>query len=332
MATVLSLFAGCGGMDLGFRQAGHNIVVANEFWEPAVKTYRRNFCKTKMVHGDITDPKIQDELAVACGGSCDILIGGAPCQSFSLSGLRDPSDPRGRLFESYIKMVKITKPLFTVMENVTGILSMKHSDGKVVDLITNKMRATGYEVKYKTLDAADFGTPQHRKRVIFLGLRQDIADTSPKVFPFPIVTHSDQGDLFIKLKPFVTIRQVIGDLVDIPEKREWNHVFTKHSQEYIAKIRKTRIGTSVTKYSESCFRCHPDFPSKTVKANNGGVFIHYELDRCMSARELARLQGFPDDFIFEGSKSDVLRQIGNAVPPPLARAISLRLSDFLKRG
>lgn len=319
-------------MDLGFKQAGHETVAANEFWEPAVLTYRKNFPDSKMVAGDINLPDTKRSLIDACGGSCDILVGGPPCQAYSMAGKRDPNDPRGRLFESYVEMVSMTRPMVTVMENVSGILSMKHSDGKVVDLILARMAQAGYKVFYKTMDASLYGTPQRRVRVIFIGIRDDLPGSIKPVDLFPQMTHSDQSDWIIETKPYVTVKDAIGDLEGVPERREWNHVFTKHSPEYVAKIHKTRIGTSVTGYSEACFRCDPNKPSKTVKANNGGVFIHYSQDRCMSARELARLQGFPDEFIFLGSKGDVLKQIGNAVPPPLARAIAKMVSGVVSPG
>jgi DNA (cytosine-5)-methyltransferase 1 len=325
MKKVLSLFAGCGGMDLGFEQAGFNVISANEFWEPAILTYVNNFKNTKMISGDITDPEKQTEIVESCK-TCDILVGGPPCQAYSLAGRRDPNDPRGRLFETYITIVSMTKPKITVMENVTGILSMKHHDGMIIDLITKRMDEIGYELFYKVLDSSNYGVPQSRRRVILVGIRKDF-----KVIPknrmdliYPEPTH-DEKDNITGLLPFATVKDAIDDLADKPENKKLNHCFTKHSKEYIKIIHKTPIGKSVTGYSETCFRCSPDAPSKTVKANNGGVFIHYSKDRCMSGRELARLQGFPDDFLFKGTKGDVLKQIGNAVPPPLAKAIAGKL-------
>lgn len=333
MSKVLSLFSGCGGMDFGFEQAGYSIVAANEFWHPAAMTYQRNLRDTTMIVGDINDPKVKDNLVMACNGFCDVLVGGPPHQAYSLSGKCDPNDPSGRLFEAYIEMVSRTNPKFTVM----GILSMRHPDGKVGDLISDRMDEIGYKVLSKTMDASNYGTPQRRQMVIFIGvskqwLREKTgSDDSPCLCGglFPPITHEAQGDFFMSFQPLVTVRKAIGDLMDVPEHSEWNHVFTKHSEEYVRKIHRTPIGRSVTGYSKSCYRCPPDLPSKTVKANNGGVFIHYEKDRCMSARELARLQGFPDDFVFKGTKSDILKQIGNAMPPPLARAIGRKLSDLV---
>ena len=325
---VLSLFAGCGGMDLGFEQAGFAVAAANEFWHPAAETYRRNFPGTVLVEGDINDPSVKGDLVAACGGSCDVLIGGPPCQAYSMAGRRDPNDPRGRLFEAYVEMVGRVRPMFTVMENVKGLLSMRHDGVRVRDLIHARIDEAGYQVFTKVLDAADYGVPQHRERVIILGARKDVAFDPPGMSPFPPHTHSRQMDMFEPLAPHVSVRTAIADIADLPEDPGSNHVFTKHSPEYVKRIHMTPWGSSVTRYSEACFRCHPDFPSKTVKANNGGVFIHYDKDRCMSARELARLQGFPDQHVFHGTKGDVLKQIGNAVPPPLAKAIAEKLRNL----
>jgi len=185
----------------------------------------------------------------------------------------------------------------------------------VTDIIKQRLSELGYIVDMKLLNSANFGVPQRRERVIFIGVRNDLR-TLPV---FPEETHGDSTTT-----PWVTVRQAIDDLKNIRESvPAIQHIITKHSDDFTEKIHKTPVGKSVNpKYTEAFYRCHPDEPSTTVKENHGGVFVHYELDRVMTPRELARLQSFPDDFIFKGTKSNILVQIGNAVPCRLSSAIA----------
>ena len=202
---------------------------------------------------------------------------------------------------------------------------------KVTDKIVHRFKEIGYKVEFRTLNAADYGVPQKRERVIFIGIRKDI----PIVFPVP--THqpgSQEGpDLFgPALAPWVTVRQSIDDLKNAPENIEWSHIYSRHKKDFVQRIHGTPIGGSVFGgYSDAWYRSPPDEPSRTVKENHGGVFVHYEQDRVMTPRELARLQSFPDDFLFESSKSMVLKQIGNAVPPLLGKAIGRALLKMLPK-
>ena len=167
---------------------------------------------------------------------------------------------------------------------------------KVTDIIKSIFEKLGYKVKMKLLNSANYGVPQKRERVIFIGLRNDI----DKEIVYPNETHSKNEELG-KLK-WVTVREAIDDLKDLPEDKELlQQIYTKHSDKFTEKIKKTEIGSSVTKkYKEAFFRCDPDKPSNTVKENHGGVYIHYEKNRMMTPRELARLQSFPDNFQYKG--------------------------------
>jgi len=323
---VLDLFSGCGGFSVGFIQAGFEIVVANDIWKPAGETYQLNHPSVKFALGDITQNVVKDEIESLFGEGklrCNVVIGGPPCQAYSLAGLRNPDDPRGKLFEDYVKLVRRLAPDIFVMENVLGILSMRHNKELVTDLILNRFRDAGYKVEFRPLDAADYGVPQHRVRVIFIGTKHDIP------ILFPDQTHCDGGSFDGVMRPYVTVKEAIGDIIGRPENHEWNHLFTKHSKEFIDKIKATPVGKNVTKYSESFFRAPPNKPSKTAKGNHGSVFIHYAEDRSMTAREFARLQSFPDDFIFKGTKHDQFVMLGNAVPCGLARAIAGAVKDML---
>ena len=214
-----------------------------------------------------------------------------------------------------------------IKENKKNIKKMAGDTDKfrmnVTDIIKNKFKDIGYNVDMKLLKASDFGVPQNRERVIFIGVRTDL----DKTISYPEDTHTADGsDGKQKHK---TVREAIDDLKEQPENNKTHHIYTKHSKDFVNKIKNTNVGQGVNKkYSEAFFRCFPAKPSNTVKENHGGVFVHYEKDRVMTPRELARLQSFPDDFIFNGSKSSVLVQLGNAVPCGLSRAIAKEIKKI----
>ena len=196
---------------------------------------------------------------------------------------------------------------------------------KVTDIIITTFEKMGYNVQMKLLNAANYGVPQKRERVIFVGVLNTIVEK----FEYPIPTHNKDGNDG-KLK-WVSVKDAIDDLKDLPEDEEnLQQIYTKHTSKFIEKIENTKIGSSVSKkYSEAFYRCHPNIPSNTVKENHGGVFIHYEKNRVMTPRELARLQSFPDDFAFKGTKSSMLIQLGNAVPCGLSTAIAKQVKKIL---
>lgn len=348
--TVLDLFAGCGGMSEGFEVAGLDVACASDNWPVAAQTFRRNHPDTQFVLGDICSKAVKAKIVdVFKDRDCDILVGGFPCQAFSMSGKRDPEDPRGHLFEDFLDMARLLQPKIVVGENVVGIKSMIHPrepywdtgaawlkgitpgscEASLLDYVVNETVAwkikrslgeLGYNADCQTLNAADYGVPQARRRVIFIAVRNDL----PIAEDFPEPSHGPG------LIPYMTVRDAIGDLANLPEDEAWSHVFTTHSSAYIERIRKTPVGASVNpNYRDAWFRTPPDEPAKTVKANNGGVFIHYAKDRTMTPRELARLQSFPDDYLFSGCKGDILKQIGNAVPPMLSKAIGICVGNML---
>ena len=391
---VIDLFSGCGGLNEGFKKAGFETSVSNDVWEPAGKTFIKNNKKSRFVLGDITLKKIRDEI-IKHGRGSDVLVGGPPCQAYSMAGARDVDDPRGKLFEDYVKIVKAIKPKYFVMENVKGLLSMEHDRTrlnkndqkklhkiknlenkknvlllkrkqskntpkikftkseenqleeikqslnkerkstsslrvKVTETIKKRFLSLGYDVKIQVLNAADYGVPQKRQRVIVIGG----LDGYPVKFPdasFKEKTNGSNLELFkSNLSDWVTVREAIDDLKNSPENIPFNHIFTKCGKDFQRKINKTPIGKNVYNgFSDAYFRCPPNEPSRTVKENHGGVFLHYEKNRFMTPRELARLQSFEDDFIFEGSKSQILVQLGNAVPPKLGYNIANTLKKNL---
>ena len=387
---LIDLFSGCGGLSTGFEKAGFDNVVSNDIWEPAQKTFLHNNPDGNFILGDITQANIKKKIINHSKG-CDVIIGGPPCQAYSLAGRRDVDDPRGKLFEEYLKIVKKIRPKYFVIENVKGILSMEHDKNnlppedqrklnriktlekrksylllkrkqslntlkikftkpdsiilketiealmkarkntsdlrvKVTDMIKERFEEIGYNVKMQVLNAADYGVPQKRERVIFIGGY----DGLPVNFPDQTYQKKKNGTADLiksNLLEWVTVRTAIDDIKNHPEDIDFNHIFTKCGKEFLNKIKKTKIGTSVYEgYRDAYYRCMPDQPSKTVKENHGGVFLHYEKNRFMTPRELARLQSFDDNFIFKGSKSQILVQIGNAVPPKLG----FEIADMIK--
>lgn len=354
--AVLELFAGCGGMSEGFRMAGLDVVCASDSWAVAAETYRRNHPGTQFVMGDIRQQEVKEKIAEAFEDrECAMVAGGIPCVAFSMAGRRDPDDPRGRLYEDFFEMVRMLDPKIALIENVVGINSAVHPrepywdtnaawlmnvapgsfEATLLDHVVNETVAwkivrmlgeLGYNAECAVLNAADYGVPQARRRVIFIGVRNDLRIAED----FPEPTHGSG------LIPWVTVGQAIQDLADLPADRGWSHVFQRHSPGFLERIRKTSVGASAYPgYRDAWFRLPPDKPAKTVKENHGGVFLHYARDRVMTPRELARLQSFPDGYLFCGSKGDILKQIGNAVPPILAKAIGLSVRgtlDLLERA
>lgn len=206
------------------------------------------------------------------------------------------------------------------MEKYVHIFRMK-----VTDIIKNTFEEIGYNVDMKLLNSADYGVPQKRERVIFIGTRKDMKE---KVV-FPIATHNKEGT--DGKNKWVSVKDAIDDLKEKKEDVDTlQHIFTVHSSDFVEKIKNTPIGKSVNpKYTEAFYRCNPDEPSNTVKENHGGVFVHYEKNRVMTPRELARLQSFPDDFKFKGKKTKMLVQLGNAVPCGLSQAIAKEIKKIV---
>ena len=326
--NVLDLFCGCGGLSWGFHNnKNFNVVVSNDVWNDALVTYQANYPDTKVVLGDITNQSVKNDLLQHFAQKkCDVIIGGPPCQAYSMAGNRDTNDPRAQLFNEYLAMVSSLKPKVCVMENVKGILSVKYKDSsvRVIDKIIEEFTKLGYEVEYKLLNSADYGVAQRRERLIIIA---HIPATGvighPNATHNSCIDHANDSDVSDKLLPWVSVRTAINSLADTPENKDFSHIITKHDTEIATKIRNTAIGHSMNpKYKEAFYKCDPDKPSLTVKENHGGVFLHYNLPRVMTPRELARLQSFPDTFIFKGTKSSILKQIGNAVPVGLGVAIS----------
>lgn len=309
---LVSLFSGCGGKDLGFiggfnfmgkkfEENPYDLLWANDFNEKACLTYKNNF-GNHIVCGDIWKVDF-NSLPKA-----DVVTGGFPCQDFSLAGLRKGfNSNRGLLYLAMKKVIDTLKPKAFIAENVKGLLST--DGGKAIQKIKEDFTNSGYKVEHHLVNAANYGISQTRERVFIIGFRNDL-----KVkFKFPEPTHSEKDHLY--LKRWVPVKDVIGDLEDVKEGEKANHFWSK------AKLFPGTQGNSVI---------NPDKPGPTMRAeHHGNIEFHYNGRRRLSAREAARIQTFPDNFVFYQSTSDAYRQIGNAVPPVLAWYVAKAVSDCL---
>ena len=355
---VISLFSGGGGLDLGFIREGYNIVWAIDINKNAVETYKKNI-GNHIVCEDINKVLIKEM------PNCDVIIGGPPCQSFSLAGKRNMNDVRGELIWKYLEIIKIKQPSAFVFENVTGLLSAKNKTGrKVIDELTDAFTEIGYVLSKNIINAADYGVPQRRKRVFLIGLKE-------KLFVFPKPTHSDKDGT---KKKYVSVKDALSDLPNVESE---NMHYSTEPMNYYQKIMREK-GLTVTdqevptmsdldKYIISHVkpggnyrdipddvdsvrikrlkkeggrttyygRLNPDEPSYTINTYfnrpNVGCNIHYSQDRLITPREALRLQGFPDSYeIVSKSKHDRNLIIGNAVPPILSQIIAKELKNYVR--
>ncbi len=316
---VLSLFAGCGGLDLGLEggfvslgeQYGNNpfeVVWANDINAKASKTQELNFPHTKVVCDDITKV-LDDKLELP---EADVVVGGFPCQDFSLAGKRRGlTVQRGQLYLSMAKVIERVKPKVFLAENVKGLLSWENGLG--IQTMVSDFEKLGYHVEYKLHNTANFGVPQTRERVIIIGVRKDVLKENKIVWPKE--THSADPEA-TGLKPWVSLSQAIGDLED-----DKKHSIMPNPGYSKAKLFPGTQGNTTTK---------SDKPGPTMRAeHHGNIEFHYKLPRRLSAREAARIQSFPDDFVFVSSTTDAYRQVGNAVAPVFGWHLAKALEEML---
>lgn len=321
--NTVSLFAGCGGLDLGFERAGFNVIWANENDKSIHETYRFNHPNTILNTSDIRT------LAGADIPDCDGIIGGPPCQAWSEGGKGlGIEDARGQLFLDYIRIVTEKQPKFFVIENVRGILEEKHR--KSLERFITLLRDAGYKVSYRLMNAAEYRIPQDRFRVFFVGIRNDLKN----VFHFPdTVSHTP-----------ITLRQAIGDIIEVPRffgeepVREANYQRANHDTYIGPYDSKYMARNRVRGWDETSFTMqaqaknapqHPQAPKMTYISANRRIFApgFEHLYRRLSVRECARIQTFPDSFVFKYSNiRDGYKMVGNAVPPRLAWYIARQLN------
>lgn len=335
--TVIDLFCGCGGLSLGFERAGFKPVLAIDVWKDALTTYEFNNLEVKTLCADISmlNPlEIKRKYDIS---EVDVIIGGPPCQGFSIAGKRIVEDKRNELYKSFVNFVRYFKPRAFVMENVPNILSM--GDGIVRDSIIKDFEAIGYNVVYKVLLASDYGVPQNRRRAVFVGLKDGIFS-----FPLPTVNKTvcskdalsdlpedtiEDGEAYIK-----PIQSDYQRLMRKNSSAIHNHQITDHTDKTIEIISMVPDGGNykdlpnelkeTRRVNIAWTRLNSQKPSFTIDTGHRHHF-HYVYNRIPTVRESARLQSFPDDFIFKCSKTSQYKQVGNAVPPLMAEVIAINL-------
>lgn len=333
--SVISLFSGCGGLDYGFKNAGFQIIYANDIDAKVKETYEKNL-------GHKSDQRSIVDIPSKEIPKADGIIGGPPCQSWSLAGaMRGIKDKRGQLFYEYIRILKDKKPLFFVAENVPGIISKTHLPE--FEKIIEKFEDIGYNISYKLLNARDYGVPQERKRVIIVGFHKSLK----RRFEFPEPTHIKNPNNRKYLKKWLTLRDAIGSLPEAKPAKEKNHAngeleFPNHeyliggfSSIYMSRNRrKDWCDQSYT--IQAGGRHAPLHPSSSKMIKVGKDKRIFKGDdpyyRRLSIRECARIQTFPDDFIFYYDRvSDGYKMVGNAVPVKLAEVIALKIIEDLQK-
>ncbi len=353
--NILDLFSGVGGLSYGFSKLENfNVILANEIEKDISVAYKMNYPDVKMLNCDISDITEEVLLSSLQGEKVDIIIGGPPCQSYSTLGKRK-MDKRAKLFIEYKRILKILKPQVFIFENVVGILSM--DKGNLFKEIQKEFEELGYSLKYKVLNAVDYGVPQYRERVFLVGVNGE------NNFNYPSPTHGEN------LKNYVSLKDAIGDLPilksgqkkDFYEKnisngfldfvrKDENNILTEHSApkngEHLVKIMETlKDGESKedlpeeirpkSGYKNTYAKLWWEKPSTTITRNfacpSSSRCIHPRDSRAMTIREGARLQSFPDDYIFYGSDTMKKLEIGNAVPPLLSIAIANELLKVLNK-
>lgn len=350
--TVVDLFSGAGGLSKGFMDAGFDVIVGIDNDQAALDTFKKNHKGAVALNADLSSEDTLKKIkSIANEKSIDVIVAGPPCQGFSLSGPRNFDDARNKLYLAVIEMVRLYKPKGFVIENVPGMATLYN--GQIKDEIIKRFTQIGYNIECKVLCAADYGVPQIRKRLVFIGIRNDIG------FPiFPKKTNTVEN--------YETCKNAISDLPsrinDLGEEQDvyvskpmteyqkkmrgtcnilYNHVATNHTQLVKDTIALVPEGGNYKdlpkgwgesrKFNEAWTRYDGNKPSRTIDTGHRNHF-HYIYNRVPTVRENARLQSFPDDFVFLGTKTQQNRQVGNAVPPLLGYALGKALIASFSKG
>lgn len=347
--NAIDLFAGCGGLSKGFMDAGYDIIVGVDNDQAALNTFARNHNGAKTLNADLSKQETFDEIVQIAGDrSIDVIIAGPPCQGFSLTGPRNFDDPRNKLYLAVLEMVRQYQPKGFIIENVPGMATMY--EGQVKEEVLRRFKEMGYNVECKILCAADYGVPQMRKRLVFMGVRADIG--IPR-FPDPVLTPESYVTCRDALSDLPSREHELGideDVYTCEPQTDYqrlmrgdctvlrNHIATAHKQfvkDTIALVPEggnwrdlpEGVGES-RKFHEAWTRYDGNKPSRTIDTGHRNHF-HYKYNRVPTIRENARLQSFPDDFVFTGTKTQQNRQVGNAVPPLLGYHLGNALKKII---
>ena len=326
--TMYALFAGAGGLHFGMERAGFQLAVASDVSPYAEKTHQLNRPDTPFIREDIQKLTAKQLLKAAGGVRPDLIVGGPPCQGFSTLGDKLSSDPRNVLFRAYAGLVEQLEPKFVVLENVKSMVTMY--GGKFKDEVVASFERIGYTVHWKILDAAQYGVPQFRQRVIFFATRHGAE------FNFPEPTHG------VGLLPMATVGEAIGDLAkkgsEVP-----NHIALVHSEKVVARYKLIPEGGRLPppeelppeirrgNFGNTYKRLHRKKPALTMVPGNNAFPVHPTLHRSLTPREAARIQTFGDDIVFAGDRRNQCILVGNAVPPLMAEAVGKSIVEHMKR-
>lgn len=349
--TVIDMFCGCGGLSRGFMDAGYEVLLGVDNNLPALETFKENHNGAVAMDGDLFQGSTILQMAHYTNNSnIDLIIGGPPCQGFSLTGTRNEKDERNTLFQAMVNAVSFFQPKAFVLENVPGLATLYK--GKAKEQILEEFEKLGYTITYKVLYAPDYGIPQIRKRLFFVGLKngQTFEFPPPVKTPGNYVTTSDAISDLHDFKEYLGSEEseyVSPPLTAYQKKMRrnsdilYNHVGTKHTAEVINVISQVPQGGNYKdlppgvgesrKFNEAWTRYHSLKPSKTIDTGHRNHF-HYEFHRVPTVRENARLQSFPDDFRFYGNKTQQYKQVGNAVPPLLGYHLGMQLKKYIENG
>ena len=322
----IDLFAGAGGMSLGFDKAGFENVLAVEYDECFAETYKFNFPKHNLRVEDIKNISNDEIKEIIGNNKIDVIIGGPRCQGFSIAGRIGRNfidDERNQLFKEFVRFVNVIKPKIFVMENVAALKT--HNKGKTIEEIVNEFKNVGYTVKYDVLNAVNYGVPQQRRRIFIIGT----LDENNK-FEFPKKTNK-----------YITIEEALNGLPELKSGETSNipnHNAMHHSKQMLKKMSYVKDGGDRNDIPEEIrpksgdirkyIRYNSKEPSICITGDMRKVF-HFNQNRALTGRELARIQTFPDNFIFKGNAGKVQQQIGNAVPPKLAFQIANSVKEVL---
>lgn len=343
--NAIDLFSGAGGLSYGFETAGFNVLLGIDNDSKALETFKLNHRCGKTICGDITRISYENDIKPLIGNkTIDVVVGGPPCQGMSLSGPRKFNDPRNRLYLSYIRIVKEVQPKAFVIENVPGLIGL--FGGQIRDNIIRIFSEMGYNVNYQILCASDFGVPQNRRRVFFIGMKK-----GQYIFPEPSNKHVTCRMALSDLPPLVDNLGADPSDYYLPPQNEYqmlmransdkvhNHIAANHSDKVRKIIALVPDGGNYKDLPEEYIhsrnfhvawtRFSADKPAPTIDTGHRHHF-HYEYNRVPTVRECARLQSFPDDFIFLGNKTEQFRHVGNAVPPLLAHNLAGNLKHQLE--
>jgi len=325
---VYGLFTGAGGLDIGFKEAGFELIGASDVWKESENTMKINYPEVPFICKDIRLLTTEEVLESTNGVKPDVIIGGPPCQGFSVMGDKNSADPRNVLFESYMRLVDGLEPECFVFENVKGIKTM--FNGRYLKMVANSFAEIGYDIYLKVMNSKDYGVPQKRERVIIVGTKSD------KLFKYPKPSKSSIG----KLKAKKNVQEAIGDLV-LNGKSIPNHLPLNHGEVVIARYKLIPEGGKLPppeqlpkeirrkNFGNTYVRLHREKLSPTMVPGNNAFPVHPTLNRSLTPREAARIQSFPDSHTFSGARKEQCILVGNAVPPLMAAHIAKELKSHM---